>query len=44
MEQYIPSKKENTYVFSIDANDRCYEITVSGSGDVEEWDRFLVKE
>ena len=41
---YSIKKKENTYVFSIDANDRCYEITVSGSGDVEEWDRFLVKE
>lgn len=41
---YSIKKKENTYVFSIDANDICYEITVSGSGDVEEWDRFLVKE
>ena len=41
---YSIKKKENTYVFSIDANDRCNEITVSGSGDVEEWDRFLVKE
>lgn len=35
-------KKENTYIFSIDAaNERTYTLEVRASHDTEEWDRFL---
>lgn len=38
------SKKDNRYVFAIDAADeRSYELQVSAAHDVEEWDRFLNK-
>lgn len=39
---YSLEKRDSQYVFTIDAeNERTYELTVKGSGDVEEWDRFL---
>lgn len=39
---YSLEKKDSQYVFTVDAeNERTYELTVEGSGDVEEWDRFL---
>lgn len=35
-------KKENTYIFSIDAaNERTYTLEVQASHDMEEWERFL---
>lgn len=35
-------KKEDTYVFSIDAaNERTYTLEVKASHDIEEWERFL---
>lgn len=35
-------KKENTYIFSIDAaNERTYTLEVRASHDTEEWNRFL---
>jgi hypothetical protein len=35
-------KQENTYVFVVDATDEhTYELRVLGSGDVQEWDKFL---
>lgn len=42
---YSLKKQENHYLFFIDAaNERTYQLCVSGTGDVEEWDRFLNKE
>ncbi len=39
---YSLEKQGNKYIFTIDApNERTYSLTVSGSHDVEEWDRFL---
>lgn len=39
---YSLEKQENKYIFTIDApNEHTYSLTVSGSHDVEEWDRFL---
>ena len=39
---YSLEKEENTYIFSIDAaNERTYELKVSASHDVEEWERFF---
>jgi hypothetical protein len=39
---YSAQKKENTYTFIVDAaNEHTYELRVSGSGDVQEWDKFL---
>ena len=39
---YSLEKKEDTYIFSVDAvNERTYELKVTASHDVEEWDRFL---
>ena len=41
---YSLEKKEQEYVFTIDAeNERTYQLSVSGTHDVEEWDRFLNK-
>ena len=41
---YSLERKENTYIFEIDAsNDRTYELQITGTGDLEEWDRFLNK-
>lgn len=41
---YSLEKRENAYVFTIDAaNERTYQLCVSGTHDVEEWDRFLNK-
>lgn len=38
---YSLEKEENTYIFSIDAaNERTYELKVSASHDIEEWERF----
>lgn len=34
-------KKDGAYEFSIYAEDHTFLIRVSGSGDLEEWDRFL---
>lgn len=39
---YQIEKTENIYTFFIDAsNDRTYVLRVTGSRDIEEWDRFL---
>lgn len=39
---YSLEKKEDTYIFSIDAaNERTYTLEVKASHDVEEWERFL---
>ncbi len=39
---YSLEKQENTYVFTIDApNERTYEVRIAGTGDTEEWERFL---
>lgn len=39
---YEITKSENEYVFVIDGLDeKTYALTVSGSGDTQEWDRFL---
>lgn len=41
---YSLEKIENAYVFIIDAaNERTYRLSVSGTHDVAEWDRFLNK-
>lgn len=41
---YSVEKRENEYIFTIDAtNERTYQLSVSGTHDVEEWDRFLNK-
>lgn len=41
---YTFEKKEDAYVFIIDAeNERTYQMTVTGIGDEEEWDRFINK-
>ena len=35
-------KQEDVYTFVIDAeNERTYNLRISGTGDVEEWERFL---
>jgi hypothetical protein len=39
---YSAEKKDSTYIFVVDAvNEHTYELRVSGSGDVQEWDKFL---
>ena len=39
---YNIEKKDDEYTFVIDGtNERTYTIIVQGSGDVEEWDKFL---
>lgn len=39
---YSLEKKEDTYIFSIDAsNERTYELKIRASHDFEEWERFL---
>lgn len=39
---YSLEKTENAYVFEIDAsNDRTYVLRITGTRDMEEWDRFL---
>ncbi len=38
---YSLKKEENLYHFSIDTDDHTYDLKVSGTGDIEEWDRFL---
>lgn len=41
---YSLEKKQGEYRFTIDgANERTYLLCVSGTSDVEEWDRFLNK-
>lgn len=41
---YSLEKKENTYIFTIDASsDHTYVLYVSGTRDTEEWNRFLNK-
>lgn len=41
---YSLEKSENIYTFQIDAsNDRTYVLQITGTGDTEEWDRFLNK-
>lgn len=41
---YSLEKKENTYIFTIDASSgRTYVLYVSGTRDVEEWNRFFNK-
>ncbi len=42
---YSLMKQEKQYIFTIDAaDDRTYQLCISGSNDIEEWDRFLNKE
>lgn len=42
---YSLEKCDIRYIFNIDAaNERSYVLTVEGSGDEENWDRFLNKE
>ena len=39
---YSVTKVGNAYTFIVDATDECtYELVVTGSGDRQEWDRFL---
>ena len=39
---YLIAQNEDEYTFVIDGtNERTYTIIVQGSGDVEEWDKFL---
>ena len=40
-EVYNIEKIESRYVFFVDGEERSYIITVEGTGDYEEWDRFL---
>lgn len=41
---YSLEKKENTYIFTIDASSgHTYVLYISGTRDVEEWNRFLNK-
>lgn len=41
---YSLEKKDGTYCFVIDgADERTYQLNVSGTHDVEEWERFLNK-
>lgn len=41
---YSLKKQDDQYLFCIDAvNERTYSFCVTGSGDAEEWDRFLNK-
>ncbi len=41
---YSLEKKENQYEFIIDAeNERTYQLIVTGTEDIEEWDRFINK-
>lgn len=41
---YSLEKKDDLYTFSIDTEDHTYLLTVKGSGDTEEWERFLSKD
>lgn len=42
---YSITKQENKYTFAIDAADeRTYQLCISGSNDIEEWERFLNRE
>ena len=43
-EIYSIEKEDNRYRNSIDTEDHTFLLKVSGSGDVEEWDRFLSKD
>ncbi|MCI5856198.1 MAG: subtilin biosynthesis sensor protein SpaK [Agathobacter sp.] len=39
---YSVTKEGNTYTFIVDATDEStYELVITGSGDRQEWDRFL---
>lgn len=39
---YALEKSENTYMMTVDAsNERTYVLYITGTGDREEWDRFL---
>lgn len=40
-EIYNIEKKDGTYLFSIDGEERSYLIHVQGSGDTQDWDRFM---
>lgn len=41
---YSLKQDGNLYVFEIDANDHTYVLKVEGTGNVEEWDRYLTKD
>ena len=43
-EIYSIEKEDNRYRISIDTEDHTFLLKVSGSGDVEAWDRFLSKD
>ncbi len=43
-EIYSIEKEDNRYRISIDTEDHTFLLKVNGSGDVEEWDRFLSKD
>lgn len=40
-EIYNIEKKEGVYEFAIDGEERSYLICVQGSGDTQDWDRFM---
>ena len=40
---YSIEQENGSYVLSIDTEDHTFLLRVSGSGDTEEWDRFLNK-
>ena len=42
-EVYSVEKKKGCYIISVDTEDHTFLLRVSGSGDTEEWDRFLNK-
>ena len=43
-EIYSIEQEKGVYTVSIDTEDHTFMIKVSGSADVEEWDRFLSKD
>ena len=38
---YELKKEDDVYVISIDGEEHAYTLTVKGSGDSEEWERFM---
>ena len=42
-EVYSIEQENGNYVISIDTEDHTFLLRVSGSGDTQEWDRFLNK-
>ena len=42
-EVYSVEQEKGCYIISVDTEDHTFLLRVSGSGDTEEWDRFLNK-